>query len=304
MKDFLRPYTKNLYRVTGVVLLAGGLATATSGQSLQVGGMWQGESLLLLHNQAQSYLGVWVVDVDQERAQALHLKEGHGAEITVLDHDAPAGKVGLKLHDVIVQMNGEAIEGAEHVTRILRETAPGHKVEMVVSRDGVMQTLNVQLTDRKKVEEEARQQLGSVGVSDGQGQGFFSHGGDTGMPSGFSLWSHGNSLNVGVIVEPLTAQTADMLGVATGVLIKSVAHKSAADLAGLKAHDVILQVDNEGITTTSEWERMLRSSDGKPVQVTILRDKMRQIVTLQVDGKRHKASLERPARAALGGPLV
>ncbi len=303
MKHFLRPYTKTWFLVPGIVLLAGSMATGTYGQSLQAGGMWQGNPLLLLHNHAQSYLGVDVVDVDQERAQALHLREGHGAEITVLDHDAPAGKVGLKLHDVIVQMNGETIEGAEHVKRILRETAPGHKVEMVVSRDGVMQTLNVQLTDRKKVEEEARQQLGSLGGSDSQGQGFFSHGGDAGMPSGFTLWSHGNSLNVGVIVEPLVAQTADMLGVSTGVLIKSVAHKSAADLAGLRAHDVILQVDNEAITTTSEWERMLRSSDGKPVQVTIQRDKMRQVVTLQVDAKRHKAALERGNRAA-GAPLV
>jgi hypothetical protein len=40
--------------------------------------------------------------------------------------------------------------------------------------------------------------------------------------------------------------------------------------------------------TSSDWERLLRSSEGKPVQVEILRDRMKQLVLLQVDGKRHK----------------
>ena len=51
---------------------------------------------------------------------------------------------------------------------------------------------------------------------------------------------------------------ADYFGVASGLMIKSVAHKSAADVAGLKPHDVILQVDSEGIVTSADWERMLR----------------------------------------------
>ena len=89
------------------------------------------------------------------------------------------------------------------------------------------------------------------------------------------------------MVEPLTAQMADFLGVTGGVMIKSVAHKSAADAAGLKAHDVILEVAGETVVTSSDWERLLRSSDGKPVQVAIFRDRAKQLVLLQVDGKRH-----------------
>ena len=58
-----------------------------------------------------SYLGVDIADVSTERLSALKLKEEHGAEVTMVDQDAPAGKAGLKNHDVILSLNGAAVEG-------------------------------------------------------------------------------------------------------------------------------------------------------------------------------------------------
>jgi S1-C subfamily serine protease len=96
----------------------------------------------------------------------------------------------------------------------------------------------------------------------------------------------GSSLHVGAMVEPLTAQMEDFLGVQNGVMIKSVARKSSADAAGLRPHDVVLAVGGEQVATTSDWERLLRASEGKPVQVEIFRDRMKQLVLLQVTGKK------------------
>ncbi len=59
-----------------------------------------------------SYLGVDIADVSAERLGELKLKEEHGAEITMVDQDAPAGKAGLHEHDVIVSLNGTAVESA------------------------------------------------------------------------------------------------------------------------------------------------------------------------------------------------
>jgi membrane-associated protease RseP (regulator of RpoE activity) len=70
-------------------------------------------------------------------------------------------------------------------------------------------------------------------------------------------------------------------------MIKQVARKSEAATAGLKAFDVILKVGADPITTLADWDRSLRANQGKPVQVTILRDKKQQTLTLQVDSKRH-----------------
>ncbi|HTJ30311.1 MAG TPA: PDZ domain-containing protein [Acidobacteriaceae bacterium] len=294
MKHFLRPYEeiKRAHwlacRRLVVAVVAGGMLAGAAGaysQGLQISGAWM-RTRLLLHGRSQGLLGVYVGDVDQERAQTLHLKAMHGAEITILDHDAPASKAGLKLHDVIVQMNGETIENAEQVRHMLRDTPPGKKVLLVISRDGGELNFTVQMADRRKVQEEAWNELGTMGAANTPVQGFLG-GNSAPAGGGFHMPFFGSSLHVGVMVEPLTAQMADFLGVTGGVMIKSVAHKSAADAAGLRAHDVILEVAGEQVATQSDWERLLRASDGKPVQVAIFRDRSKQLVLLQVDGKRH-----------------
>src|SRR4051794_17899228 len=53
-------------------------------------------------NTSASYLGVDITDISSERVSALKLKDEHGVEITMVDRDAPAGKAGLKEHDVIL----------------------------------------------------------------------------------------------------------------------------------------------------------------------------------------------------------
>ena len=102
----------------------------------------------------------------------------------------------------------------------------------------------------------------------------------------------GSSLNVGAMVEPLTSQMAEYLGVPNGLMVKQVARKSEAAAAGLKAFDVILKVGPDSITNLADWDRALRSNQGKPVQVTILRDKKQQTLTLQVDSKHKQGELE------------
>jgi S1-C subfamily serine protease len=74
-------------------------------------------------------------------------------------------------------------------------------------------------------------------------------------------------------------------------MIKQVSKKSEAATAGFKAFDVILKVGSDSINTLADWDRALRSNQGKPVQVTILRDKKQQTITLQVDSK-HRGAVE------------
>jgi serine protease Do len=102
-------------------------------------------------------------------------------------------------------------------------------------------------------------------------------------------------LNVGAMVEPLTSQMAEYLGVQSGLMVKQVARKSDAATAGLKAFDVILKVGSEQVTNLAGWDRALRANQGKPVQITILRDRKQQTLTLQVDSKHHQGSIRTPA---------
>jgi S1-C subfamily serine protease len=246
---------------------------------------------LLLGN-SQGYLGVELGDVDAQKAQALKLKDAHGALITLIDHDAPAGKVGLKVNDVVVQVNGQAVEGAEQMRRILREIPAGRKVNLSISRDGSVQTLTVEMADRKVVEHDAWNKIDQSSVLFAAGPGMAmlaggEGGGNAPASNGWHLPFFGGGPNVGVLVEPLNGQMAEVLGVKSGLLVKQVTRRSAASVAGLKALDVILKVGSEPVTKLSGWDRAMRANQGKTVQVTILRDKKQQTVTLAVDSKRH-----------------
>jgi serine protease Do len=289
MKYFLRP---NLC-LGATVLLALGTMLAPPGARAQSGAMdgVLGSDQFLLHSGAPGYLGVLVGEVDQDAATRLKLKDTKGVVVTLIDHDAPAAQAGIRVNDVLLQLDGQAVENAEQFGRILRELPAGRTVSIVLSRDGNIQTIAVQLVDRKKMEHEVWNKLDAggdeftpvptMGMLAGGGAG----GGNVPSSGGFHLPWFGSSLNVGALVEPLTSQMAEYLGVPNGLMVKQVARKSEAALAGMKAFDVILKVGPEAVATMSDWDRALRSNKGKSVQVTILRNRKQQTVTLQVDSK-------------------
>jgi S1-C subfamily serine protease len=274
-----------------VVALTAAMPARAGAQGRGVVNLLQASGPMLLGSGSQGYLGVDLADVDQEKAQALKLKEVRGAMITLIDHDAPAGQIGLKVNDVVIKLDGQKVEGAEQLRRMLREIPAGRKVSLEISRDGNVQTLAVELADRRVMEHDVWNKLGNGGdvfpPSPSTGMGFLSDDEPPQPPSGFHLPFFGSSLNVGALVEPLTGQMAEYLGVPAGLMVKEVARKSEAAASGLQAFDVILKVGSAKITTLSDWERALRMNQGKPVQVTVLREKKQQTLTLQVDSKRH-----------------
>lgn len=287
MKNWMRPRTERKGRrwlLTGVLL-----AVCAVGPAQRL--LAAPAPLLMGEGSSSSYLGVDLADVDAQKAQALKLKEPRGAVITLIDHDAPAGQVGLRAGDVVVAFNGQPVAGAEPLRKLLRETPAGRKISLTIVREGQEQTLEVELADRKAVEHEVWNQIGPSGglFSAEPGMKMLPEGGaaaDAPVSSGFHLPFFGGSLNVGLTIEPLTAQMAEVLGVKSGLMVKQVTRRSAASAAGLRALDVILKVGMSPVTTTSGWERAMRRNQGKSVQVTVLRDRKLQTITLLVDSRR------------------
>ena len=224
---------------------------------------------------AQGYLGVLVGDIDNDSAGKLKLKDARGAVITLIDHDAPAAQVGLRVNDVLLEVNGQAVEGAEAFGRMMREIPPGRKITMLSQprrRDAdddraACRSQEARYGHLEQAEQRKRYQFaGHRAGNPGTGAG-----GDAPLPGGFHMPFIGNSsLKVGALVEPLTAQMADYLGVGNGLMVKQVARKSQAAAAGMKAFDVILKVGTDNIATVSDWDRAMRANQGKTVAVTIL----------------------------------
>jgi S1-C subfamily serine protease len=266
-----------IHRVHRSAVVAMLIAALSPGaRALAVSGVIQQPGALFQISVTQGYLGVDVADVDQKSALALKLKEVRGAVITLIDHDAPAGQIGLRVNDVVVKLNGQSVEGAEQLRRMLREIPAGRAVTLEFSRDGVEQSVSVQLADRQAMEQDVWNRIGSGGVLLAP------------MPSstGSSSPLLGNlhipffsTLNVGVTAEPLTHQMAASLGIPGGLIVKEIAPKSEAD--------VILKAGAVSILSLGGWERALRAYQGKPLQVVVLRDHKQLTLTLQVDSKRH-----------------
>lgn len=240
---------------------------------------------LLTHS--QSYLGVSTRDVDTERATQLKLKEARGAEIITIDHDAPAAKAGLHLHDVLLSLNNQPIDGQAQLSRMLREIPPGRTVTFLLSRGGQLVTLQVQLADRSTIEANAWSQHIPVPDPDEFPEQTVTAPlyGNTFLP-GLGR----NPLYTGLELDMLGPQLANFFGVhdGQGLLVKRVDDNSPASLAGLRAGDVITQVNGEIMATTSQWFKTIHANRGKPVQLTVIRDRHENTVPMMAGRPKKK----------------
>ncbi len=297
MKYFSRQCDRWYAKIGIPAVVAAAAALAPLAARAQVGDLIQliGQQDPILHSSSQVYLGVEITDVDAEKAQTLKLKEARGALVTLIDHDAPAAQAGIEVNDVILGFNGHQVQNAEQFLHLLHQATPGRKVSIEISHDGNIETLAVQLTDRRELDHEVWMRIGDGGdvFPPAAGMGILSGSGNSPVGGGFHLPFFGKTLNVGALVEPLTAQMAEYLGVASGLMVRQVARKSEAALAGLRAFDVILKIGPETVTNVAGWDRALRANQGKRVQVTILRDRRQQVLTLNVDSKHHQSAVDK-----------
>jgi len=230
-----------------------------------------------------AYLGIDTRDVTSDQLSTLHLKEETGVEITMVDQDAPAGKVGLKEHDVILTLNGEKVGSVEQLRRMIRETPPGRIIALGVSRNGQPMTFKVQLADRKDT---YAHDFGSKFKDFHFDMPTMPVLPEMDMP--VSIVVVHSSARSGLMVENLTPQLGDFFGAKNGegVLIRSVEKGSRGDQAGLRAGDIILRINGEAIHDSSDFSHALRSRQGNTASVVILRDKREQTITLTLPERR------------------
>jgi membrane-associated protease RseP (regulator of RpoE activity) len=223
-----------------------------------------------------SYLGIDMQDITGDRVSQLKLQEERGAEVMMVDQDAPAGKAGMKEHDVILEFNGTKVEGCEQLRRLIHETPSGRTVTLGISRDGQPLTLQVQLADREK----AMAHVKPFVMPDISVMPHVTVRPEFDMPS-FDINIH--SVRSGLQIENLTPQLGEFFGVkgGDGVLVRSVDKGSAGETAGLKAGDVIVRVGNEKVANRTDWNMVMRHASGK-ITLGVVREKREQSFSLTV----------------------
>ena len=222
-----------------------------------------------------AYLGVDISDITSDRVAALKLKDERGVEVTMVDQDAPAGKAGLREHDVILTMNGTTVESGAQLRRMIRETPPGRTVTFGVSREGQPQTIRVQLADRRKTAAWGPKVKDfKFDMPDMPNMSDFD------FPVSVTVVHSG--MRSGLMIENITPQLGDFFGVkdGKGVLVRSVEKGSRAEKSGFRAGDVIVRVNNQPVHDTSDFSHALHSTGKGTITVGIIREKREQNLTL------------------------
>jgi len=290
--------------------MAGALAAALlggSGRAQEFTGF--APQISITTSSSRSYLGVGVAEINADRAKALKLKEERGVEITRVEDDSPAAKAGLKVGDVVLEYNGQRLEGTEQFVRMVRETPEGREARFLVSRDGSTQTLNAtigarkgmagfgQLVDQEKIRAQAEKLRGQLEKQRGNMEVFRMRT-IPDVPRPNMSWQSGM---LGIEAESVDSQLAEYFGVKEGVLVRSVSKNSAAEKAGLKAGDIILKIDEAKVTSPREITRAIRDLKSKNTfPITVMRNHKEMTVSATVSNEVAKPAP--PAPPAVPAP--
>lgn len=85
-------------------------------------------------------LGLSVQDTD----------DGKGVKVIDVDEDSNAGKAGLKEDDVITEVNGKAVNGADEMAKVVKENKDKISIQLKVQRDGKTQNIEVKMPRKLK----------------------------------------------------------------------------------------------------------------------------------------------------------
>jgi serine protease Do/serine protease DegQ len=161
-------------------------------------------------------LGVTISSVDEAAAEALGAEVESGALITEITPNSAAEQAGLKVEDIIVEVNNKKIHDNRELMNAIGLRTPGETIEIRYVRDGQVRTANATLGQR-------------IAVS-----------------------SEGADIHPGLAGAQFAANTVTSRG---GVEVTSVEPDSPAAQRGLREGDVIVAVNRTGVGSIADLIR-------------------------------------------------
>ncbi len=184
-------------------------------------------------------------------------KGDKGAEITEVVKESAAEKSGLKVGDIITKINDQLVEGPKELADIIGQMKPKTAVKIHYLRDGKNKTATATLQERK------------VNIVRN-----FSFEGPEGnmrlfkLPEGMNPGDL-NLDNKDFNIE-INTNSRQKLGIkiqdieeANGVKILDVERESAAEKAGLKKDDIIIEIGTAKVNNTDDAREQLRQENNK-----------------------------------------
>jgi len=222
--------------------------------------LYEGQKIKVVKKGSHFRLGVVIKSLDQEKLDAYQLKGG--AEIVKVLPNSVAAKIGLKKEDVITKFDGQEIDEPSTLHDIISDVEESKEVELEILRDGKTiklkailelqedkdfslnlddDELNLHLEEIKEIPRIIKKSIRMVP-----------------QKGGF----------LGIRGSGLSDQLKTYFEVDNGVLIEEVIEHSPADSIGLKAGDVITEINNKTIEDYRDLIRVLNYYDpGETVNI-------------------------------------
>ncbi|EOC1567954.1 serine endoprotease DegQ [Cronobacter dublinensis] len=166
-------------------------------------------------------LGIKGTEMSADIAKAFNLNTQRGAFVSEVLPNSGSAKAGIKAGDVIVSLNGRALNSFAELRSRIATTEPGTKVKLGLLRDGKAQEVEVTLDK--------------------------------------STSSSASADIIAPALQGATLSDGQLKDGTKGITIDNVEKGSAAAQAGLHKDDVIVGVNRERVSTIAEMRKLLAS---------------------------------------------
>jgi serine protease Do len=191
------------------------------------------DNLIKFGKVSHGYIGIGISDVTPDEAQFFHVSDASGAVVTQVEPNSPGAKAGLKIGDVITEVNGKSVIDAGALQVEVGQKQPGTTLHLKALRDGKSVDLPVTLEAMGKSEHDNESS-------------------DAGH--GKPRW--------GIGLGDLTPDLRQQLQAGDdvhGAVIQQVTPGSPADNAGLQQGEVITEVNRQPVHSAADVQRALSS---------------------------------------------
>ena len=205
--------------------------------------------LLSLGKVVRGWLGVYIQALSEAQASAAGLDLPQGAMVTDVIADSPAQAAGLRHGDIILAFDHRKISDSQELPLIVGGVPVGHRATLTVIRNGARREIAVVITA-------SHEEQMAAAETDGPGGSV--------RP------------DLGLTVQPVDAALAHQLelGAPSGVAVASVKPGSRWAAAGMRARDVIIEVDRAPVKNLAGWQQAIgRSANDRVTLLLVRRDR-------------------------------
>jgi len=181
---------------------------------------------------SHGYMGLGITDVTPENAKFFSMTEARGALVSQVEPNSPAAKAGVKVGDVIAELDGRKVSDAGQLQVAVGQKRPGTVIKLGVVRDG--KNMSVPIT------------LEAMGARDADDSESAS------ASPGKPRWGVGLAEMTPDVRQQLQAPND-----VRGVVVQRVVPGSSADNAGLRTGDVIVSVNRHEVQSPADVQQEL-----------------------------------------------